>query len=51
MQKLRTIQEIHQFQTISCLIRLKLEETGPSKIIAHMADLKDLFPDNDIENL
>ena len=27
---------------------MKLEETGLSKIITHMADLKDLFPDIDI---
>ena len=33
------------------LIRVKLEETGPSKIITHMVDLKDLFPNMDIENL
>ena len=50
-KKLRAIQKIHQFYTISGLIRVKLEETGPSKIITHMVDLKDLFPDIDIENL
>ena len=36
---------------ISGLIRVKFEETGSSKIITHMVDLKDLFPDIDIENL
>ena len=50
-KKLRTIQKIHQFYTISGLTRVKLEETGPSKIITHMADLKDLFPDIDFEKL
>ena len=50
-KKLRAIQKIHQFYTISGLIRVKLEETGPSKIITHMVDLKDLFPHIDIENL
>ena len=50
-KKLRTIQKIHQFYTISGLIRVKLEETGPSRIITHMVDLKELFPDIDIENL
>ena len=30
-KKLRTIQKIHQFYTISGLIRVKLEETGPYK--------------------
>ena len=33
------------------LIRMKLEETGPSKIITHMVGLEELFPDIDIENL
>ena len=50
-KKLRAIQKIHQFYTISGLIRVKLEETGPSRIITHMVDLKELFPDIDIENL
>ena len=42
---------MHHFCTISGLIRLKFEETGPSKIITHMVDLKELFSDIDIENL
>ena len=50
-KKLTAIQKIHQFYTISGLIRVKMEETGPSKIITHMVDLKDLFPHIDIENL
>ena len=50
-KKLMAIQKIHQFYTISGLIRVELEETGPSKIITHMVDLKELFPDIDIENL
>ena len=50
-KKLRAIQKIHQFYTISGLIRVKLEETGPSRIITHMVDLKELFPDIDIGNL
>ena len=39
-KKLKEIQQIHQFYTISGLIRVKLKETGPSKIITHIADLK-----------
>ena len=39
------------WNTISGLIRVKLEETGPSRIITYMVDLKELFPDVDIENL
>ena len=50
-KKLRAVQKKHQFYTISGLIRVKLEETGPSKIITHMVDLKDLSPNIDIENL
>ena len=50
-EKLRTIQKTHQLYTISGLIRAKLEETGPSKTITHMIDLKKLFSDMGIENL
>ena len=50
-KKLRAIQKIHHFYTISGLILVKLEETGPSRIITHVVDLKELFPDVDIENL
>ena len=42
---------MHRFYAISGLIWVKLEEIGPSKIITHMIDLKDLFLDIDIENL
>ena len=42
-KKLKAIQKIHQFYTISGLIRVKLEETGPSKIITYMVYLKELF--------
>ena len=48
---LRTIQKMHQFYAVSALIRVKLEETGSSKIITLMVDLKDLFPDINFENL
>ena len=50
-KKLRAIQKIHEFYTVSGLIRVKLEETGPSRVITHMIDLKELFPDVNIENL
>ena len=50
-KKLRAIQKMHQFYKISVLIRVKLQKTGPSKTITHMVDLKDLFPDIDIESL
>ena len=50
-KKLRAIQKIHQFYTISSLIRVKLEETGPSRIITHMVDLKELFTDTDFVNI
>ena len=50
-RKLRAIQKIHQFYTISGLIRGKLEKIGPSRIITHMIDLRELFLNVDIENL
>ena len=50
-KKLKAIQKTHQLYTISGLTREKLEETGPSKIITYMVDLKKLFSDIDIENL
>ena len=50
-KKLRAVQKIHQFYTIGGLIRVKLEETDPSKVITHMVDSKELFPGIDIENL
>ena len=50
-KKLRVIQKVHQFCTLTGLIHVKLEEIGPSKIVTHMVDLKELFPDVDIENL
>ena len=49
-KKLCAIQKIHQFYTISGLIRQKLEETYHSKIITHMPHLKEHFPDIDIDN-
>ena len=42
-KKLRVIQKIPQFYTISGLICVKLEEIGFSRIITHMVDLKDLL--------
>ena len=41
----------YKFYAIRGLIHVKLEETGPSKIITHMVDLKEYFPDIDIEKL
>ena len=40
-----------QFRKCTSFIRVKLKETGPPKIITHMVDLKELFPDIDIANL
>ena len=44
-KKLRAIQKIHQFYTINGFIRVKSEESGRSKVISHMANLKELFVD------
>ena len=50
-KKLRAIQKIYQFYTIIGLIGVKLDEIGLSKIITHMVDLNELFPDLNIEKL
>ena len=45
MQKRSAIQKTIQFYNINGLIRVKLEETGSSKIIIHMINLKGHFVD------
>ena len=42
---------IHQFYTNNGIIRLKLVKNGSVKTVTHVNDLKDLFPDMDIDNL
>lgn len=42
---------INQFFTISGLFYMELEETGPSKIITHILDLANFFPNIDIDSL
>ena len=44
------MQKIHWFYTISGLIHVKLEKTGPFKVIIHMVHLNNLFPGLNIEN-
>ena len=51
MQQKIAIKKLHQFYTISGLIRVNVEKTGLSKIISHVVDSKKLFQDIDIENL
>ena len=48
-KRLRATQKIHQLYTIRGLIRMKLEETAPSKIIWLIWE--NFFLDIDIENL
>ena len=43
--------KIHQLYTNHVIIRLKLVENGSVKTIIHVNDLKELFPDIDIDNL
>ena len=38
-KKLRDKQKVHQYYTITGLIRLRIEESGQAKIITHMVDL------------
>ena len=50
-KKLRDKQEVHHYYTINGLIRLRIEESGQVKIITHMVDLQNLFPDIGIDSL
>ena len=50
-KRLKGDRKIHQFYTNNGIIRLKLVEIGSVKTIAHVNDLKDLFPDTDTDNL
>ena len=50
-QRLNGDKRIHQFYTNNEIIRLKLVKNGSVKTITHVNDLKDLFPDMDIDNL
>ena len=49
-KKLRDKQKGHQYYTINGLIRLRIEESGQAKIITHMVDLQNLFPDIEIDS-
>ena len=50
-KKLRDKQKVHQYYTINSLIRSRIEESGQVKIITHMIDLQNLFPDIEIDSL
>ena len=50
-KKLRDKQKVHQYYTINSLIRSRIEKSGQVKIITHMIDLQNLFPDIDIDSL
>ena len=50
-KKLRDKQKVHQYYTINGLNRLRTEESGQAKIITHMVDLQNLFPDIEIDSL
>ena len=43
--------ELHQFYTISGIIKVKLVEHGPVKSVTHISDLEELFPDINIDDL
>ena len=49
-KKSRDKQKVHQYYTINGLIRLQIEESGQAKIITHMVDLPNLFPDIEIDS-
>ena len=50
-KKLRSNQKLHQLYTINGIVRIKLEENGPSKSITRMLDLINLFSDIKIDSL
>ena len=50
-KKLTEKQKVHQYCTINSLIRLRIEESGQAKIITHMVDLQNLFPDIEVDSL
>ena len=50
-KKSRDKQKVHQYYTINGLIRLWIEESGQVKVVTHMVDLQNLFPDIEIDNL
>ena len=47
----RDKQKVHQYYTINGLIHLRIQESGQAKIITHMVDLQNLFPDTEIDSL
>ena len=49
-KKSRDKQKVHQYYTINGLIRSQIEESGQAKIITHMVDLPNLFPDIEIDS-
>ena len=50
-KKIRGRQKVHQYYTINGLIFLRIEESDQVKIITHMVDLQNLFPDIEIDSL
>lgn len=50
-KKLRGKQKVHQYYTLFGLICLQIEKSGQVKIITHMVDLQNLFPNIEIESL
>ena len=46
-KKLWNKKKIFSYFTVSGTVRIRLQEKGPYSIIAHIDDLKELFPDED----
>ena len=49
-KKLKEKQKVDQYFTINCLTRLRIEESGQTKIINHMVDLQNMLPDFEIDS-
>ena len=50
-KKFRANQKLHQCYTLNGIVRVKLEENGLPRSIAHMLDLPNLFPDIEVDSL
>ena len=50
-KKLWSRKQVHSFFTVNGSLKIRFEEHGPVNVVTHQQDLKDLFPDVDIDAL
>ena len=51
MEKSRERKSLHKFFKVTGRIRITIEEKGPFKVVIHMSDLEQLFPEFVLCNL